>query len=102
MIGSLARMMVEEPYYAALTHAPWASGALRAGMGRVAWHAMPAWRANLRRNAGLALGPDAGPAERERCARAMMAAMQLAASEVLQSARATPEELRAQIGRAHV
>lgn len=99
MIGSLARMLVEEPYYAALAHAPWASGALRAGMGRVAWHGMPAWRANLLRNAGLALGPGAGAAERERCARAMMAAMQLAASEVLQSARATPEELRARVTR---
>jgi KDO2-lipid IV(A) lauroyltransferase len=99
MIGALARMAVEEPYYAALAAAPWASGVLRGGMARAAWLAMPAWRANLRRNAGLALGPGADAAARERCARAMMAAMQLAAAEVVQSSRATPDELRARATR---
>ena len=57
MIARVSRMIVEDPYYLALQHVPAATEPLCAAMARVAWKSMPAWRRNLLRNAGLALGP---------------------------------------------
>ncbi|NBQ14059.1 MAG: hypothetical protein EBU31_05480, partial [Proteobacteria bacterium] len=92
-------MLVEDPYYLALQHVPAATEPLCAAMARVAWASMPGWRRNLLRNAGLALGPGSSDADRERCARAMLLSMQRSVAELLQSERASPEELRARVGR---
>ena len=99
MIARVSRMLVEDPYYLALQHVPAATEPLCAAMARVAWASMPAWRRNLLRNAGLALGPGSSDADRERCARAMLLSMQRSVAELLQSERASPEELRARVGR---
>lgn len=99
LAGLAARLAINDLYYAAVQHAPRASGPLGRGVARGVMATVPTWRRALRANARLALGAAAPEAEVRRVAACMLANMQRAIAEVLHSQRETADTLANRVTR---